>query len=44
MNLGDTLGISSENFFLLFIFVIVVALGLFLYVTRKRQMDRPVDS
>ena len=43
-NLGDNLGFSPENFFLLFIFVIVIALGIFLYLTRKRQMDRPIDS
>ena len=38
------MSISSENFFLSCIFVIVILLGLFLYLTRKRQMARPIDS
>ena len=43
-SLGSSLGISAENFFLALILIIVVFLGIFLYVTRKRHMNRPIDS
>ena len=38
------LGVSYENYFLGIMFMIIILLGLFLYLTRKRQQARPMDS
>ena len=36
--------LSSENYFLSIVLAVVILLGIFLYVTRKKRMARGLDS